>query len=176
MDNDLRALLKARYAQWEERLAQHRKISADAVMAIGIAEAHLQELAFAIEQLPGSEAPIAAAPVEPAKPKEKLPSEAFADLLVEKFGFENLPEMVDDLPADFSKPRNSRTLRSGFAIALQRRNKFRTETNPVPPSSPAEKDPPAADGLGAGTETRDPLALPGFLDRRGQKQTSEAAE
>ena len=97
-------------------------IVSDVLAAIAADEAALQEISFMLEQLPSADT---AAPVETPKPKEKLPSETFADHLIEHFGFDGLPDTVDDLAVDFPKPRNTRTLRAGLELALQRRHRSR---------------------------------------------------
>lgn len=69
--SDLLANLKKRRADWNDRLNKNRKAMADAMQAVLVDEAHLQELDFAIEALSIVPAPAPAAP--PQKPQEKAP-------------------------------------------------------------------------------------------------------
>lgn len=151
---DLRPLLEARRARWLEHLAENRKLAADALRAIAVDEAHLQELEFTLEQLPAAEAPPSAAPAPEAAPPapEKFPREKCAALIIEDYEGHPLPENIDGLTPIYAERWNTRTLRSGLELAKQRRQKV----DPIPD----------------GDLKVDPLAIPGFLDRRQE----EAAE
>lgn len=122
---DLRSILESRCADLTAKIEERTALIKDLAASNRVDLARVEEIGFALEQLPAANAVHVAAPVETPKPKEKSPSEAFADHLIEHFGFDGLPDTVDDLCADFPKPRNSRTLRAGLELALQRRLKSR---------------------------------------------------
>jgi hypothetical protein len=71
MTTDLLANLKKRRADWNDRLSENRKALADAMQAVLVDEAHLQEIDFAIEAL--SIVPHGAPAAPPEKPPEKAP-------------------------------------------------------------------------------------------------------
>lgn len=157
-DTDLRALLESRRAQWLTRITDYCRTIADTTAALAVAYAHVQELEFALEQLPEAPAVVKPEIVAPAV-REKAPRELGAEEILQAYDGHDLPAGIDDLPTIFAKTYNTRTLRAGLELAHKRRAK---ESHAGLPGEPLPTQPPVAPeqaGVGAELEMQNCMRM-----------------
>lgn len=128
-NEQLREALTARLSEYQQKVTERdddiRKHTA-AIKSLtdenAINLAHIEELTFALEQLPQQDGAASPHVAEPPKPSVLSPKGKCADEILAHYP-DTIPGCIDDLPESIKKAYHGKTLRAGLHLAHTRRPK-----------------------------------------------------